>query len=94
MRPGNHMAAANYVALARLFGMSGRWYMPRRERLRLYYSSDPYKLRANWGTLAEPPPPPETISDEQVAKVNQLIASRGWVLVKGRGGGWFPARTI
>jgi hypothetical protein len=84
----------NYLSAAKLFNMSARWPMPRRERLRIYYSSDKYKLRRDWGTWDRPPTPPEGISDEQVAKVNQLIAPRGWMLVKGRGGGWFPMRTI
>jgi hypothetical protein len=85
---------ANYVALARLFSMSGRWYMPRRERLRAYHGGDPYKLRANWGSLAEPQPPPKGITEAQIAKARAYMETRGWTLVKGRDGEWSPQQTI
>jgi hypothetical protein len=83
----------NYVALARLFAMSGRWYMPRHERLRLYHSGDPRKLRANWGTLPEPPRPPEGFTDAQAEKAKLYMETRGWTLVNVRGE-WVPQRLI
>lgn len=85
---------ANYVALARLFSLSGRWYLPRHERLRIYFSGDPYKLRGDWGSLAEPAKPPDGMSPEQIAKARAYLETRGWTLVRNRKGGWHPQRTL
>jgi hypothetical protein len=71
--------AHNYICTSVLFGLRGRWYLP--------------DCTKN-GSLAAPPPPPESLSDAQAATVNRLIAPRGWVLVKGDRGVWFPCRTI
>jgi hypothetical protein len=71
--------AHNYICTAVLFGLRGRWYLP--------------DCTKN-GSLAAPPPPPESLSDAQAATVNGLIAPRGWVLVKGDRGVWFPCRTL
>lgn len=96
--------AGRYVQYAVLFSVSGRWPMSKDERARLYYT-DPTKrgvrvgkgnakLRRDWGTLPAPRPPPATLSDQQAATVNRLIADRGWQLVRNRKGVWHPQRTL
>jgi hypothetical protein len=90
----NRDDGANYVALARLFSMSGRWYMPRRERLRIFYADDKYKVtRRDWGTWAEPPRPPAGFTDAQAEKAKLYMETRGWTLVNVRGE-WVPQRMI
>jgi hypothetical protein len=85
---------ANYVRLARLFSLSGRWYMPRRERLQIYHSGDKYKVaRRDWGTWAEPPRPPEGFTDMQAEKAKRYMETRGWTLVNVRGE-WVPQQLI
>jgi hypothetical protein len=87
--------AAYYVALARLFSMSGRWYLPRRERLRIYYSGDRHKVaRRDWGTTDQPARPPDGMTTAQIAKAKAYLELRGWTLAQNSSGAWQPQRTI
>jgi hypothetical protein len=75
--------------------MSGRWYLPRRERLRIYYSGDRHKVaRRDWGTTDTPAQPPDGMTAEQIARARAYLELRGWTLAQNSSGVWQPQRTI
>jgi hypothetical protein len=74
--------------------MSGRWYLPRSERLRIYYSSTRRELRRDWGTTDRPPRPPDGMTAEQLAKASAYLELRGWTLAQNSSGEWHPQRTL
>jgi hypothetical protein len=89
---------AFYVQRCILFSVSGRWPLPFAERQALYAKQAAVygvrtgegtaRLRRDWGTLAEPQQPAETLPDSHAATANRFLSKRGWCLVKSSLGYW------
>jgi hypothetical protein len=91
-------AHAFYVQRCILYSVSGRWPLPFAERRALYAKlaavdgvrtgKGSNRLRRDWGTLAEPQQPAETLPDSHAQTANRFLAKRGWCLVKSSLGHW------